>query len=1022
MRAIRKITALLGATCLVSMATATAGTFIWVGGNGNWNDPANWGGTAPSIGSDVLIDDGNAAASSVLLDTSISIANLTIDANDQLDMSDGSRTLTLTGSVMNDGVIRLADVGTGIQLISIQGEVPLDGTGMLIFDSDEDNRIQAGINTVTDRLVVGLDQLITTGPTALPVESFIQVRVTNNGIIEANEGGLDLQSLPKINQNLMRAINGGNLRLETTITNIGANIEADATSVVGLNAAIIDGGTLGGTGRFDVEANDATFLGTTEAVTIGSDATIELVDSTNERLSLEGTIINNGEIVLRDTGGGVNDIGIRGPVSLDGSGTVRLEGNDDSRITALINGAADILTIGANQTITTDANTLVDNAIINCRIVNNGIIEADGGELDLETHNPKTNNNIIRGMNGGNVVLSGVVLENASGTLTADAGSMITYANSTRVQGGLLNGTGTHFVANTDGFFDGIASPVTIAAGSTVGLTGGTGQRLRLEGTIINNGEIVVNEVGGNVNDIGIVGDVMLDGTGLIRLEGADDSRITALLSGAADILHIGSNQTLTTDANTTIGNAIMNCRFVNSGVIEANAGELDLDTHSPKTNNALMRAVNGGNLFIEGIELENANGEIRAEAASTVTYTNNMRLLGGTLSGAGRHVITPNDAIFDGVADAITIAAGARVDLSEGTGNLLRLEGTIINDGQIIISDVGGSITNMGIVGSVMLGGSGSVLLTGADDNRIQAVVSGANDILTIGPNQTITTTADTLIDNTIMNCRFVNEGIIEANGGGFDLETHSPKTNNNIMRAVAGGNLRIEGGVTIENAAGVINVDGASTLSMVSSGRVEGGTLNCSGTLATTGSANELDGVTVKPGDSPGTMTIDGAFSPNLTAATVLEMEIGGMNPGVDHDVINASGQMRLGGTLRAFAINGLNPQLGDRFVIMNVGSFNGTFDAFAPVGFPDGTLSVRFDTTSGTTGELVIVRVGDMNCDGVVSVSDIGPFVIALTDPAGYATQFPACEIFNGDINADGAVSVSDIGPFVALLTGG
>lgn len=61
------------------------------------------------------------------------------------------------------------------------------------------------------------------------------------------------------------------------------------------------------------------------------------------------------------------------------------------------------------------------------------------------------------------------------------------------------------------------------------------------------------------------------------------------------------------------------------------------------------------------------------------------------------------------------------------------------------------------------------------------------------------------------------------------------------------------------------------------------------------------------------------------------------------------------------------------------------------------------------------------GDMNCDGIVSVSDIGPFVTALTDPAGYMAQFPNCDINNADINNDGQVSVGDIGGFVALLTG-
>lgn len=62
------------------------------------------------------------------------------------------------------------------------------------------------------------------------------------------------------------------------------------------------------------------------------------------------------------------------------------------------------------------------------------------------------------------------------------------------------------------------------------------------------------------------------------------------------------------------------------------------------------------------------------------------------------------------------------------------------------------------------------------------------------------------------------------------------------------------------------------------------------------------------------------------------------------------------------------------------------------------------------------------GDLNCDGSVTVTDIGAFVLALTNPAGYAAQFPNCNIQNADTNNDGAVTVSDIGPFVSLLTGG
>lgn len=61
------------------------------------------------------------------------------------------------------------------------------------------------------------------------------------------------------------------------------------------------------------------------------------------------------------------------------------------------------------------------------------------------------------------------------------------------------------------------------------------------------------------------------------------------------------------------------------------------------------------------------------------------------------------------------------------------------------------------------------------------------------------------------------------------------------------------------------------------------------------------------------------------------------------------------------------------------------------------------------------------GDMNCDTLVTVSDIGGFVLALTNPSQYVIQFPGCNILNADVNGDSVVSVSDIGEFVVLLTG-
>ena len=63
----------------------------------------------------------------------------------------------------------------------------------------------------------------------------------------------------------------------------------------------------------------------------------------------------------------------------------------------------------------------------------------------------------------------------------------------------------------------------------------------------------------------------------------------------------------------------------------------------------------------------------------------------------------------------------------------------------------------------------------------------------------------------------------------------------------------------------------------------------------------------------------------------------------------------------------------------------------------------------------------RAGDLNCDGHVDFEDINPFVLALSDPAGYAVQFSGCLILNGDCNGDGLMNFGDITAFVRMLPG-
>ncbi len=103
-----------------------------------------------------------------------------------------------------------------------------------------------------------------------------------------------------------------------------------------------------------------------------------------------------------------------------------------------------------------------------------------------------------------------------------------------------------------------------------------------------------------------------------------------------------------------------------------------------------------------------------------------------------------------------------------------------------------------------------------------------------------------------------------------------------------------------------------------------------------------------------------------------------------------------------------------------------YNYWFDADAPP--QDG--SVTLGTFRPHSPDFVVaslpvpqgpaVLLGDLNCDGVVSVGDINAFVLALTDTDGYRKAFPDCNALNGDFNDDGAVTVGDINGFVAVVS--
>ncbi|MBN2445601.1 MAG: hypothetical protein JXO22_02675 [Phycisphaerae bacterium] len=88
---------------------------------------------------------------------------------------------------------------------------------------------------------------------------------------------------------------------------------------------------------------------------------------------------------------------------------------------------------------------------------------------------------------------------------------------------------------------------------------------------------------------------------------------------------------------------------------------------------------------------------------------------------------------------------------------------------------------------------------------------------------------------------------------------------------------------------------------------------------------------------------------------------------------------------------------------------------------IGDYDVVVSNNCGTVVSDAATLDMWPVGDLNCDLVTDVFDIGAFVLAITDTDEYAIQFPTCDRMLADCDLDGTPDVFDIDAFVAIVVG-
>jgi hypothetical protein len=187
----------------------------------------------------------------------------------------------------------------------------------------------------------------------------------------------------------------------------------------------------------------------------------------------------------------------------------------------------------------------------------------------------------------------------------------------------------------------------------------------------------------------------------------------------------------------------------------------------------------------------------------------------------------------------------------------------------------------------------------------------------------------------------------------------------------------LNVQNGVRLTTFSG-INVE-SNGIVQLSGGTLDaqfveifGGTLRGSG-FVTTGSGLipgqvESRSGTVAPGNGIGTLTIEGRFA-NATGST-LAIELGGLDPGTQHDQLIVQGPASLGGTLNVSLV-GYTPSVGNTFTILTADSLSGQFDNLQlPAGYQWNVAYGLDDVVLSVTG---MSLAGDFNGDNHVNLAD-------------------------------------------------
>jgi autotransporter-associated beta strand protein len=478
-------------------------TWTGAGGNANWTNPSNWGGTAPAIGDILIFGPGAARLTNannfpvgsafnsiifsgsgysiggdgiVLLDgmngTNATGANtfgpaITLASAESIVAGGSSITLTLGGAIANGGFTLTLGPGPGV----ITVDKPISGAGGLVTSAGAVTLQAVSADTYKGGTVASGTILVLDDAGGVAIPGALTVGAAGTSLVQLDGSNqiaagatVTVKSLGTLdcngNTNTLAKLILDNGKVTTEAGALAAKaVTAGGTSSIAGNLVVPTAITTGTASTLTVTA----VISGTGNLTVAGPGTLTLA-AAGANTYIGSTIVQSGTLVLDDTGG----VAIPGALTIGTKGTslVQLAASNQIAGTATV-------TVDSLGTFDCNGNTNTLNKLI----LSSGTVTTEAGTLAVPSVTDTGTSSIA-----GNWTLPSTITVNAASTLTVSAvlsgsGGLTKAGPGTLVLTGNNAYTGATIVVAGTLLVDGqqTGSTMTVKSGATLRGTGAVG-------------------------------------------------------------------------------------------------------------------------------------------------------------------------------------------------------------------------------------------------------------------------------------------------------------------------------------------------------------------------------------------------------------------------------------------------------------------------------------------------------------------------------------------------------------------